>query len=177
MAEPLVGVVMGSASDWEAMQHCAAQLEALGVPFETRVLSAHRTPRELSAWIEDAESRGAEVFIAAAGMAAALPGVVAAQTTRPVLGVPMETKISGGLDSLLSMVQMPGGIPVGVLAVGKAGAVNAAILATQILGRSRPELDEAVGKHREAKAAEILTNPDPSVSWRTRGVRGASGGS
>jgi len=164
MTEPLVGVVMGSASDWETMRQCAAQLEALGVPFETRVLSAHRTPRELSAWIEDAESRGTEVFIAAAGMAAALPGVVAAQTTRPVLGVPMETKISGGLDSLLSMVQMPGGIPVGVLAVGKAGAVNAAILATQILGRSRPELDEAVRKHREAKAAEILTNPDPSAS-------------
>lgn len=163
MIEPLVGVVMGSSSDWETMQHCAAQLEALGVPFETRVLSAHRTPKELSVWIEDAESRGAEVFIAAAGMAAALPGVVAAQTTRPVLGVPMETKISGGLDSLLSMVQMPGGIPVGVLAVGKAGAVNAAILATQILGCSRPEFEEAVRKHRDAKAAEILTNPDPSA--------------
>jgi 5-(carboxyamino)imidazole ribonucleotide mutase len=162
MTEPLVGVVMGSASDWETMRHCAAQLEALGVPFETRVLSAHRTPRELSGWIEDAEARGVEVFIAAAGMAAALPGVVAAKTTLPVLGVPMETKIAGGLDSLLSMVQMPGGIPVGVLAVGNAGAVNAAILATQILGRSRPELDEAVRKHRESKAAEILTNPDPS---------------
>ena len=122
MTEPLVGVVMGSASDWETMQHCARQLEAFGVPFETRVLSAHRTPRELTVWIADAESRGAEVFIAAAGMAAALPGVVAAQTTRPVLGVPMESKLAGGLDSLLSMVQMPGGIPVGVLAVGKAGA-------------------------------------------------------
>ena len=163
MAGPLVGVVMGSASDWETMQHCAAQLEALGVPFETRVLSAHRTPRELSGWIEDADARGVEVFIAAAGMAAALPGMVAAQTTLPVLGVPMETKIAGGLDSLLSMVQMPGGIPVGVLAVGNAGAVNAAILATQILGRSRPELDEAVRKHREARAAEILTEPDPSA--------------
>jgi len=163
MTGPLVGVVMGSASDWETMQHCTAQLEALGVAFETRVLSAHRTPRELSAWIENAESRGAEVFIAAAGMAAALPGVVAAQTTRPVLGVPMETKISGGLDSLLSMVEMPGGIPVGVLAVGKAGAVNAAILATQILGTSRPEFDDAVRKQREAKAAEILSNPDPSA--------------
>jgi len=163
MTGPLVGVVMGSASDWETMQHCTAQLEALGVAFETRVLSAHRTPRELSAWIENAGSRGAEVFIAAAGMAAALPGVVAAQTTRPVLGVPMETKISGGLDSLLSMVEMPGGIPVGVLAVGKAGAVNAAILATQILGTSRPEFDDAVRKQREAKAAEILSNPDPSA--------------
>ena len=163
MTGPLVGVVMGSASDWDAMQHCASQLEALGVPFETRILSTHRTPRELSAWIEDDESRGAEVFIAAAGMAAALPGVVAAQTTRPVLGVPMETKVSGGLDSLLSMIQMPGGIPVGVLAIGKAGAVNAAILSTQILGTSRPELDDAVRTQREAKAAEILSNPDPSA--------------
>jgi 5-(carboxyamino)imidazole ribonucleotide mutase len=162
MTEPLVGVVMGSASDWDTMQHCAKQLEALGVPFETRVFSAHRTPNELAAWVEDAESRGVEVFIAAAGMAAALPGVVAAHTTRPVLGVPMESKLAGGLDSLLSMVQMPGGIPVGVLAVGKAGAVNSAILATQVLGRSHPELDEAVRKQREGKAAEILANPDPS---------------
>ena len=162
MIEPLVGVVMGSASDWDTMRHCAKQLEALGVPFETRVLSAHRTPKELASWIEDAESRGVEVFIAAAGMAAALPGVVAANTTRPVLGVPMESKIAGGLDSLLSMVQMPGGIPVGVLAVGKAGAVNAAILAAQILGRSHAGFDEAVRKQREARAAEILANPDPS---------------
>src|SRR5512132_242812 len=158
MTEPLVGVVMGSASDWETMQHCAQQLEAFGVPFETRVLSAHRTPKELAAWIKDAESRGVEVFIAAAGM----PGVVAAHTTRPVLGVPMESKLAGGLDSLLSMVQMPGGIPVGVLAVGRAGAVNSAILAAQILGRSHPEFDEGVRKHREAKAAEILADPDPS---------------
>ena len=162
MTELLVGVVMGSASDWDTMQHCAKQLEALGVPFETRVLSAHRTPKELAAWVEDAESRGVEVFIAAAGMAAALPGVVAAHTTRPVLGVPMESKLAGGLDSLLSMVQMPGGIPVGVLAVGKSGAVNGAILAAQILGRLHPELDEAVRKQREARAAEILANPDPS---------------
>jgi 5-(carboxyamino)imidazole ribonucleotide mutase len=162
MTEPLVGVVMGSASDWDTMQHCAQQLEAFGVPFETRVLSAHRTPKELAAWIEDAESRGVEVFIAAAGMAAALPGVVAAHTTRPVLGVPMESKLAGGFDSLLSMVQMPGGIPVGVLAVGRAGAVNSAILAAQILGRSYPEFDEGVRKHREAKAAQILAEPDPS---------------
>lgn len=159
MTEPLVGVVMGSTSDWETMQHCVAQLEALGVPFETRVLSAHRTPDELSAWVEDVEARGVEVFIAAAGMAAALPGVVAARTTRPVLGVPMESRLAGGLDSLLSMAQMPGGIPVGVLAVGRAGAVNAAILATQILGRSRPEFEEAVRKDREARAAEILAGP------------------
>jgi 5-(carboxyamino)imidazole ribonucleotide mutase len=163
MAEPLVGIVMGSASDWETMQHCAEQLRTLGVPFETRVLSAHRTPEELSTWIRDAESRGVEVFIAAAGMAAALPGVVAAQTTLPVLGVPMESKLLGGLDSLLSMVQMPGGVPVGVLAVGKAGAVNGAILATQILAGSRADLREAVAKQRAAQAERILLNPDPSA--------------
>ncbi|MGH2673014.1 MAG: 5-(carboxyamino)imidazole ribonucleotide mutase [Actinomycetota bacterium] len=163
MAEPLVGVVMGSASDWETMQHCAEQLRSFGVPFETRVLSAHRTPEELSTWIRDTESRGVEVFIAAAGMAAALPGVVAAQTTLPVLGVPMESKLLGGLDSLLSMVQMPGGVPVGVLAVGKAGAVNAAILATQVLAGSRPDLREAVAKQRAAQAEQILLNPDPSA--------------
>jgi len=163
MSEPLVGVVTGSASDWDTMQHCATQLEALGVPFETRVLSAHRTPKELAAWIEDAESRGVEVFIAAAGMAAALPGVVAAHTTRPVLGVPMESKLAGGLDSLLSMVQMPGGIPVGVLAVGKAGAVNAAILATQILGITDPAFASSVSQQRAEQAQKILANPEPSA--------------
>jgi 5-(carboxyamino)imidazole ribonucleotide mutase len=163
VTEPLVGVVMGSASDWDTMQHCAEQLRAFEVPFETRVLSAHRTPDELSAWIRDVEGRGAEVFIAAAGMAAALPGVVAAQTTRPVLGVPMESKLLGGLDSLLSMVQMPGGIPVGVLAVGKAGAVNAAILATQILGTSRSAFATAVARQRAAQADKILAAPDPSA--------------
>ena len=164
MAEPLVGVVMGSQSDWETMQHCVSQLESFGVPCETRVLSAHRTPRELGEWASGAEARGIEVVIAAAGMAAALPGVVAAQTTLPVLGVPMETKLSGGLDSLLSMVQMPGGIPVGVLAIGKAGATNAAILATQILSRSRPELRDAIVRHRAGQAQKILSAPDPSAS-------------
>lgn len=163
MTEALVGVVMGSASDWETMQHCAELLRSFGVPCETRVLSAHRTPNELSAWIRDAEARGVEVFVAAAGMAAALPGVVAAQTTLPVLGVPMESKLLGGLDSLLSMVQMPEGIPVGVLAVGKAGAVNAAILATQILAGAHPELRAVVEKHRAAQAETILADPDPSV--------------
>jgi 5-(carboxyamino)imidazole ribonucleotide mutase len=163
VAEPLVGVVMGSTSDWDTMQHCAEQLRSFGVPFETRVLSAHRTPEELGAWIRDVEARGAEVFIAAAGMAAALPGVVAAQTTRPVLGVPMESKLLGGLDSLLSMVQMPGGIPVGVLAVGKAGATNAAILATQILAASRPELRKALAEHRAEQARKVLSSPDPSA--------------
>ncbi len=164
MSEPLVGVVMGSASDWDTMQHCVAQLRDLGVECETRVLSAHRTPDELAEWVSSAEARGIEVIVAGAGMAAALPGVVAARTTLPVLGVPMETKLSGGLDSLLSMVQMPGGIPVGVLAVGKAGAVNAAILATQILAGSRPELREALRRHREQQAQKILSAPDPSAA-------------
>jgi 5-(carboxyamino)imidazole ribonucleotide mutase len=163
MTEPLVGVVMGSASDWETMRHCADQLNAFGVPFETRVLSAHRTPDELASWIRSAEERGVKVFVAAAGMAAALPGVVASQTTLPVLGVPMESKLLGGLDSLLSMVQMPGGIPVGVLAVGRAGAVNAAILATQVLGLSDPGFREAVTKHRSAQAETTLANVDPSA--------------
>jgi 5-(carboxyamino)imidazole ribonucleotide mutase len=163
MTEPLVGVVMGSASDWETMRHCVDQLSAFGVPFETRVLSAHRTPEELASWIRSAEERGVKVFVAAAGMAAALPGVVASQTTLPVLGVPMESKLLGGLDSLLSMVQMPGGIPVGVLAVGKAGAVNAAILAAQVLGLSDPGFREAVAKHRSAQADTILANVDPSA--------------
>ncbi|MGZ8629268.1 MAG: 5-(carboxyamino)imidazole ribonucleotide mutase [Actinomycetota bacterium] len=163
MTEPLVGVVMGSASDWDTMQHCTEQLRSFGVPFEARVLSAHRTPGELTAWIRDAETRGVQVFVAAAGMAAALPGVVAAHTTLPVLGVPMETRIGGGLDSLLSMVQMPGGVPVGVLAVGKAGAVNAAILATQILAGARPDLRAVVERHRVAQAEAILAAPDPSA--------------
>ena len=164
MAEPLVGVVMGSRSDWETMQHCVSQLEAFGVACETRVLSAHRTPDELAEWVSTAEGRGIQVIVAGAGMAAALPGVVAAKTTLPVLGVPMETKLSGGLDSLLSMVQMPGGIPVGVLAVGRAGAVNAAILATEILARSRPELREAVARHRASQASKILASRDPSAN-------------
>jgi 5-(carboxyamino)imidazole ribonucleotide mutase len=161
MAEPLVGVVMGSRSDWETMRHCAEQLRAFDVPFETRVLSAHRTPDELDGWIRSCIDRGVEVFVAAAGMAAALPGVVAARTTRPVLGVPMESPLHG-LDSLLSMVQMPGGIPVGTLAVGKAGAVNAAILATEILAIAHPELAQRVTRQRADQAAAILERVDPS---------------
>lgn len=161
MTQPLVGVVMGSRSDWETMRHCVEQLDALGVPNEVRVLSAHRTPGELSAWVAAAEERGVEVFIAAAGMAAALPGVVAAQTTLPVLGVPMESRFLGGLDSLLSIVQMPGGIPVGTLAIGKAGAVNAAILATQILARCHPEYREVLARQRAEQAARILAETDP----------------
>jgi 5-(carboxyamino)imidazole ribonucleotide mutase len=155
---------MGSRSDWETMRHATEMLESFGVPFEARVLSAHRTPDELAEWASTAESRGIEVVIAGAGMAAALPGAVAAKTTLPVLGVPMESKIGGGLDSLLSMVQMPGGIPVGVLAVGTAGAVNAAILATQIVANRHEEYRSALKSHREEQAAKILAEPDPSAT-------------
>ncbi len=162
MTEPLVGVVMGSRSDWETMQHSATTLESLGVPFETRVLSAHRTPDQLAEYAAAAEERGLEVVIAAAGGAAALPGAVAAKTALPVLGVPMESKLNG-LDSLLSMVQMPAGIPVGTLAVGKAGAINAALLAASILGGKHPEIRAALHAYRAKQSAAVLEHPDPAA--------------
>jgi 5-(carboxyamino)imidazole ribonucleotide mutase len=152
----LVAVVMGSKSDWETMRHTAKTLEQFGVPYECRALSAHRSPRQLEEFIREAERRGAEVFIAAAGGAAHLAGVVAAQTVRPVLGVPMESKSLGGLDSLFSMVQMPGGIPVGTLAIGKAGATNAALLAVAILALSRPELRTKLEKFRDQQTAQVV---------------------
>jgi 5-(carboxyamino)imidazole ribonucleotide mutase len=157
---PLVGVIMGSRSDWETMRHAVETLDQLGVPCETRALSAHRTPDAVAEWAASAEARGLEVVIAGAGMAAALPGVIAAKTVLPVLGVPIESKLNG-LDSLLSMVQMPAGIPVGVLAVGRAGAVNAALLAVAILARSRPELRERLERFRADQAAAVLAQPDP----------------
>jgi 5-(carboxyamino)imidazole ribonucleotide mutase len=162
VAEPLVGVIMGSRSDWDTMRHAAETLESFGVPFETRVLSAHRTPDELAEYAAIAEERGLEAIIAAAGGAAALPGAVAAKTTLPVLGVPMESKLSG-LDSLLSMVQMPAGVPVGTLAVGKAGAVNAAILAASIVAGAHPEYRERLHAYREEQRARVLKEPDPSA--------------
>jgi 5-(carboxyamino)imidazole ribonucleotide mutase len=162
VAEPLVGVIMGSRSDWDTMRHAAETLESFGVPFETRVLSAHRTPDELAEYAAIAEERGLEVIIAAAGGAAALPGAVAAKTTLPVLGVPMESKLSG-LDSLLSMVQMPAGVPVGTLAVGKAGAVNAAILAASIVAGAHPEYRERLLAYRDEQRARVLKEPDPSA--------------
>jgi 5-(carboxyamino)imidazole ribonucleotide mutase len=162
VAEPLVGVIMGSRSDWDTMRHTAETLESFGVPFETRVLSAHRTPDELAEYTAIAEERGLEVIIAAAGGAAALPGAVAAKTTLPVLGVPMESKLSG-LDSLLSMVQMPAGVPVGTLAVGKSGAVNAAILATSIVAGAHPEYRERLRAYRDEQRARVLKEPDPSA--------------
>jgi 5-(carboxyamino)imidazole ribonucleotide mutase len=161
--EPLVGVVMGSKSDWETMAHAVETLERLGVPCEARVLSAHRTPDQLFEYVADAEKRGVEVFIAAAGGAAHLAGVIAAKTLVPVLGVPMESKLLG-LDSLLSMVQMPAGIPVGTLAIGKAGAINAALFAMAILGGKSPQVREALRKYREDQAKAVLAVGDPRRS-------------
>jgi 5-(carboxyamino)imidazole ribonucleotide mutase len=155
-AGPLVGVIMGSKSDWETMQHTSQTLEKLGVSHECRVISAHRTPQVLAEYAAQAEGRGLQVIIAGAGGAAALAGVTAAQTLLPVLGVPMEGSALKGIDALLSTVQMPGGIPVGTLAIGKAGAVNAALLATAILGTARPEYREKIRKYREEQALKVL---------------------
>lgn len=159
--QPLVGIIMGSKSDWETMSNAAQTLETLGVPFEVRVLSAHRTPDQVFEYVESAEQRGLEVIVAAAGGAAHLAGVAAAKTLLPVLGVPMESKALKGLDSLLSMVQMPAGIPVGTLAIGRAGAVNSALFAAAILGGKHPEIREAIRRYRETQAAAILAHPDP----------------
>jgi 5-(carboxyamino)imidazole ribonucleotide mutase len=161
MENPLVGVIMGSRSDWETMQHAVSTLESLGIPVEARALSAHRTPHEVAEWASGAEERGLEVIIAAAGGAAHLAGVVAAHTVLPVLGVPMKGWSLDGLDSLLSTVQMPRGVPVGTLAIGKAGAVNAALLAAQILGNKRPEVREAFRKDRASRKQEVLDGIDP----------------
>jgi 5-(carboxyamino)imidazole ribonucleotide mutase len=153
---PLVAVVMGSKSDWEVMRHTARQLEELGVPWEARALSAHRAPDALFEWLADVARRGARVVIAAAGGAAHLPGVCAAKSTLPVLGVPMETASLKGLDSLLSIVQMPDGVPVGTLAIGKAGAINAALLAVAILGSSDARYREAYEEFRRHQTERVL---------------------
>jgi 5-(carboxyamino)imidazole ribonucleotide mutase len=153
---PLVGVVMGSTSDWETMQYAAETLEAFGVPFEKRVVSAHRTPKLLASYAAEAEARGLEVIIAGAGGAAHLPGMLAAQTVVPVLGVPVESRALEGLDSLLSIAQMPAGVPVGTLAIGKAGAINAALLATAILSISRPDLRKRLHAFRTAQTKAVL---------------------
>lgn len=160
---PIVGVVMGSKSDWETMQHAVSMLEELGIQTEVRVMSAHRTPDVAIEFSATAEERGLEIIIAAAGGAAHLAGVVAAKTTIPVLGVPMVGWSLDGLDSLLSTVQMPRGIPVGTLAIGKAGAVNAALLAGQILGLKYPEISEAVKSDRAKRRDAILADSDPRV--------------
>src|SRR5258705_10911024 len=160
---PLVGIIMGSTSDWETMTHAAQTLDALGVPHETRVVSAHRTPDLLFLYASSAEQRGIEVIIAGAGGAAHLPGMTASKTVLPVLGVPVESKAIKGLDSLLSIAQMPGGIPVGTLAIGKAGAINAALLAAAILGVKHSSIREALRKFRSEQTVRVLANPDPSV--------------
>src|SRR5579885_3357907 len=152
---PLVGVIMGSKSDWDVMRNAADMLKRFDVSYECRVLSAHRTPAQTAEYVSSAESRGLEVIIAAAGGAAHLAGVTAAHTVLPVLGVPMESASLKGLDSLLSTVQMPGGIPVGTLAIGKPGATNAALLAIAILANSRPELREKIRQFRAEQAAKI----------------------
>lgn len=155
-AAPLVGILMGSQSDWETMAHAARQLVELGVPYEAQVISAHRTPDLAFEYAAGAVARGLEVIIAAAGGAAHLAGVIAAKTPLPVLGVPMESKALQGLDSLLSMVQMPGGIPVGTLAIGKPGAMNAALLATAILGIKHPEFRAAYEQFRRNQTAKVM---------------------
>lgn len=161
MAEPLVAVVMGSQSDWETMKHAVAKLEELGVPFETRVVSAHRTPDLLFSFAESARERGLRVIVAGAGGAAHLPGMIAAKTSLPVLGVPVESKALSGMDSLLSIVQMPAGIPVGTLAIGVAGATNAALLAAQILATTDPELAARLDAFRAAQRDAVLAIGDP----------------
>lgn len=155
---------MGSASDWETMRHAAQTLEDLRVPFEVEVVSAHRTPDKLFAYAEAAAGRGLEVIIAGAGGAAHLPGMIAAKTPLPVLGVPVQTSALNGLDSLLSIVQMPGGIPVGTLSIGKAGAINAGLLAASILGNKYPDVREALSEFRRHQTERVLANPDPRES-------------
>ena len=159
--QPLVGIIMGSQSDWETMQHTATTLTTLGVPFEVRVVSAHRTPDLLFEYASTAEERGLHVIIAGAGGAAHLPGMTAAKTVLPVLGVPIESKALKGMDSLLSIVQMPAGIPVATLAIGRAGAVNAALLAAAILGNGHADIRAALRSYRADQTSAVLAHPDP----------------
>ena len=159
--KPLVGVIMGSQSDWETLRHTAETLAELGIAHEVRVVSAHRTPDQMFEYAESAGKRGLEVIIAGAGGAAHLPGMVAAKTWVPVLGVPVESSVLHGVDSLLSIVQMPAGVPVGTLAIGRAGAVNAALLAGAILARGRPELAKKLARYRAERMQSVLDKPDP----------------
>ncbi len=161
MIAPLVGITMGSRSDWETLQGAAETLLALQVPHEVEVVSAHRTPDKLFAYAEAAEQRGLRVIIAGAGGAAHLPGMMAAKTLLPVLGVPVQSRALNGMDSLLSIVQMPAGIPVGTLAIGSAGAVNAALLAAAILAGDDPELRERLRQYRAQQSDRVLEHPDP----------------
>jgi 5-(carboxyamino)imidazole ribonucleotide mutase len=162
--KPLVGLIMGSSSDWETMRHAADTLTALSVPFESRVVSAHRTPDLLFEYAEGAAGRGIEVIVAGAGGAAHLPGMTASKTLLPVIGVPIQSKTMNGLDSLLSIAQMPAGVPVATVAIGEAGARNAALLATAILAARHPPLRDALAAFRERQTADVLAKPDPSVT-------------
>ncbi len=159
--KPLVGIIMGSTSDWDTMSHAAEALDKLGVPHEVEVVSAHRTPDKLFDYAETAEKRGIDVIIAGAGGAAHLPGMVAAKTVVPVLGVPVQSKALNGMDSLLSIAQMPAGIPVGTLAIGKAGAANAGLMAAAILGNQYPQFREALKAFRQNQTDKVLANADP----------------
>jgi len=161
---PVVGVLMGSSSDWETLQHAAAILAEFGVPHECRVVSAHRMPDDMFAYAQEAAGRGLKALIAGAGGAAHLPGMLAAKTVLPVLGVPVQSAALSGTDSLLSIVQMPAGIPVGTLAIGRAGAVNAALLAAAMLGAKHPAIREALRAYRAKQTATVLANPDPRKS-------------
>lgn len=161
---PLVGVIMGSSSDWETMAHADETLSSLGIPHEVRVVSAHRTPDLLFEYAEGAEGRGLEVIIAGAGGAAHLPGMTAAKTRLPVLGVPILSHALHGIDSLLSIAQMPAGVPVGTLAIGKAGAVNAALLAASIVANAHPEYRDRLNEYRAKQTQAVLSRPDPRVT-------------
>ena len=163
MGAPLVGVIMGSRSDWETMRHAVETLDALGVEHEAKVVSAHRTPDLLFDYAATAEKRGIQVIIAGAGGAAHLPGMAASKTVLPVLGVPIESKALKGMDSLLSIVQMPGGVPVGTLAIGRAGATNAAILAASIVALQDEGVRDRLRGLRERQTADVLANPDPAA--------------
>lgn len=159
--KPLVGIIMGSKSDWPTMCNATEALDKLGVPYETRVVSAHRTPDLLFDYCATARERGLRVIIAGAGGAAHLPGMAAAKTPLPVLGVPVQSRALNGMDSLMSIAQMPAGIPVGTLAIGKAGATNAALLAAAILATTEPEIREALDRFRSTQTQTVLDNPDP----------------
>ena len=161
MTNPLIAIIMGSKSDWETMEHATKVLDELKIPYEVKIVSAHRTPDLLFLFAESAHERGIEVIIAGAGGAAHLPGMTAAKTHLPVLGVPVQSKALNGMDSLLSIVQMPAGIPVGTLAIGRAGAINAALLAASIVANKHSEYLESLLKYRAAQTQSILDNPDP----------------
>ena len=160
-AQPLIGVIMGSKSDWETLRHTSETLDELDVPHEVRVVSAHRTPDQMFEYASSASRRGLEVIVAGAGGAAHLPGMVAAKTWVPVLGVPVESQALRGMDSLLSIVQMPAGVPVGTLAIGRAGAINAALLAAAIVARGRPTIAASLERYRAERMQSVLDEPSP----------------